>query len=163
MNLDAAATQVHAKLMQWMVGERDHNESEGVHVKPITPKTAFQFKEGLRFEVRKHESSRMRDKYTDRLPIIIGRDPSCTELPHIDKYKYLVPSDFTMGQLVHVIRRRLNVERETAVILQIQTPKKQAVFPTGAQLMVSLYEDYRDPDGFLYIQYGTENVFGKNL
>ena len=34
------------------------------------------------------------------------------------------------------------------------------ISPAAAALMSSIYEDHKDEDGFLYIQYSGENTFG---
>ena len=57
------------------------------------------------FEKRCEESSKIMEKYKDRIPIIVLKHKSC-ELPTIDKHKYLVPKDMTMGQFTYIIRKR---------------------------------------------------------
>ena len=73
----------------------------------------------------------------------------------IDKKKYLVPSDLTVGQFMFVIRKRLKLPPEQAIFLFVNG----TIPPTGA-LMNQIYEEHRDVDGFLYITYSGENTFG---
>ena len=73
----------------------------------------------------------------------------------IDKKKYLVPSDLTAGQFVYVIRKRLKLPAEQAIYLFVN-----ASIPPSSALLNSLYEKQKDPDGFLYINFSSENTFG---
>jgi GABA(A) receptor-associated protein len=67
-----------------------------------------------------------------------------------------VPSDLTCGQFVYVIRKRLKLPAEKAIFLFVGR-----VIPPTAAMLNSIYEQYKDPDGFLYISYSDENVFGE--
>lgn len=78
-------------------------------------------------------------------------------MPTIDKKKYLVPSDLTVGQFVFVIRQRIKLAPEKAIFIFVDE-----VLPPTAALMSSIYEEYRDEDGFLYVSYSGENCFGVN-
>ena len=50
------------------------------------------FKESYEFKNRKKEADRIREKYPDRVPIIVEKSTKSTDIPDIDKKKYLVPS-----------------------------------------------------------------------
>lgn len=76
----------------------------------------------------------------------------------IDKKKYLVPSDLTCGQFVYVIRKRLKLPAEKAIFLFVGR-----VIPPTAAMLNTIYEQHKDPDGFLYISYSDENVFGSDV
>ena len=111
------------------------------------------FKQEHSFSDRASEVQRIRRKYPDRVPVICERQG--TSVPTIDKHKYLVPSDLTVGQFMYVIRRRITLPPEQAIFLFIdnQLPPTQATFGL-------LYEEHREKDGFLYITYSGENTFG---
>lgn len=53
---------------------------------------------------RKAESSRIRAKYADRIPVICERSDK-SKVQDIDKKKYLVPADLTVSQFMYVIRK----------------------------------------------------------
>ena len=76
-------------------------------------------------------------------------------IDYINKNKYLVPIDLTLGQFVFVIRRRLKLDPSKAIFLFIGN-----IIPPTASLMMTLYDEYKDNDGFLYIKYSGENTFG---
>jgi GABA(A) receptor-associated protein len=59
-------------------------------------------------EDRISESTRIRAKYPDRVPCIVEKAEK-SDIPTIDKKKFLVPSDLTIGQFVYVIRKRIKL------------------------------------------------------
>jgi GABA(A) receptor-associated protein len=71
-----------------------------------------------------------------------------SEIATIDKKKYLVPADLTVGQFVYVIRKRIKLSPEKAIFIFVDE-----VLPPTAALMSSIYEEHKDEDGFLYITY----------
>lgn len=112
------------------------------------------FKEEHPLEKRKAEAARIKEKYPDRIPVIVEKADK-SDIPDIDKKKYLVPSDLTVGQFVYVIRKRIKLSPEKAIFIFVKN-----ILPPTAALMSSIYEDHRDEDGFLYITYSGENTFG---
>jgi GABA(A) receptor-associated protein len=84
-----------------------------------------------------------------------------SDIAAIDKKKYLVPSDLTVGQFSYVIRKRIKLPSEKAFFIFINE-----VLPPNATLMSSIYEEHKDEDGFLYISYDpfmTFSSFGITL
>jgi hypothetical protein len=71
-----------------------------------------------------------------------------SDIPIIDKKKYLVPSDLTVGQFCYVIRKRIKLAPEKAIFIFVNE-----VLPPTAALMSSIYDEHKDEDGFLYITY----------
>eukprot|EP00192_Tetraselmis_astigmatica_P020532 CAMPEP_0117667036 /NCGR_PEP_ID=MMETSP0804-20121206/10730_1 /TAXON_ID=1074897 /ORGANISM="Tetraselmis astigmatica, Strain CCMP880" /LENGTH=204 /DNA_ID=CAMNT_0005474691 /DNA_START=654 /DNA_END=1272 /DNA_ORIENTATION=+ len=112
------------------------------------------FKEEHPLEKRQGEAARIRDKYPERVPVIVEKAEK-SDIPEIDKKKYLVPSDLTVGQFVYVIRKRIRLSPEKAIFIFVKN-----VLPPTAALMSSIYDDHKDEDGFLYITYSGENTFG---
>ncbi|XP_050368791.1 autophagy-related protein 8C-like [Argentina anserina] len=93
-------------------------------------------------------------KYPDRLPVIVEKAIK-SDIPNIDKNKYLVPADTTVGHLTSVVRKRMNISAEKAIFIFVKN-----VLPPTAALMSAIYEENKDDDGFLYMTYSGENVFG---
>jgi GABA(A) receptor-associated protein len=50
-----------------------------------------------------------------------------SDIPDIDKKKYLVPADLTVGQFVYVIRKRIKLSPEKAIFIFINN----VLPPTG--------------------------------
>lgn len=114
----------------------------------------FKFAKSHPFEKRKSESTRIRNKYPDRIPCIVEQAPN-TSLPSIDKSKYLVPADLTIGQFIYVIRKRIKLTPEQAIFIFINN-----TLPPVSELLSKIYEEYKASDGFLYVLYSGESSFG---
>eukprot|EP00842_Homolaphlyctis_polyrhiza_P005559 jgi/Hompol1/6003/HPOL_004785-RA len=112
------------------------------------------FKDDHPFEKRKLEADRIKEKYPDRIPCIVEKAEK-SDIPTIDKKKYLVPCDLTVGQFVWVIRKRIKMSSEKAIFIFVNN-----VLPPAASLLSEVYSQHKDEDGFLYIIYSSENTFG---
>jgi len=84
-----------------------------------------------------------RQKYNDRIPVICEKVEK-SDIATIDKKKYLVPSDLTVGQFVYVIRKRIKLSPEKAIFIFVDE-----VLPPTAALMSSIYEEHKDEDGYV--------------
>ncbi|PSK39575.1 hypothetical protein C7M61_001373 [Candidozyma pseudohaemuli] len=113
-----------------------------------------QFKDENSFEKRKSESTRILQRFKDRLPVICEKVEN-SDIQEIDKRKYLVPGDLTVGQFVYVIRKRIKLPSEKAIFIFVND-----ILPPTAALMSTVYEEHKDEDGFLYVLYSGENTFG---
>jgi GABA(A) receptor-associated protein len=116
------------------------------------------FKSKYSFETRFEESKKIMERYPDRIPIIcekISDGVSSRDIPTIDKTKYLVPVDLTISQFLYVIRKRMRLPAEKAIFIFISN-----TIPPSSAMISNVYHQHRDPDGFLYITYSGENVFG---
>ncbi|KAL8104024.1 hypothetical protein AgCh_028302 [Apium graveolens] len=125
-------------------------------------------------EKRHAEATRIREKYSDRIPVVIERAGK-SDIPDIDKKKswvrswltprivenrysfcrYLVPGDLTVGQFVYVIRKRIKLGAEKAIFIFVKN-----LLPPNAAMMSKIYEENKDEDGFLYMTYSGESTFG---
>ncbi len=114
------------------------------------------FKTRNSFEERKKESERVLTTYPDRIPIVCERSSRSANIPDIDKQKYLVPMDLTIGQFMFVIRKRMKIAPEIAIYLFIN-----GTIPPTSAIVSKLYHDSKDKDGFLYLEYSGENTFGR--
>ena len=113
------------------------------------------YKQAHSLPSRRAEAARIRQKYPDRVPVIVERYTG-SDIENIDKTKYLVPADMTVGQFVYVIRKRLRLSADKAIFIYVGG---NVLPPTGA-LMNVLYKEYGDEDGFLYATYSGESTFG---
>ncbi len=127
-------------------------------------KIDFKYKYPL--SARRIESSNVKDKYHDRIPVIITKNPS-SQINSILKTKYLFPIEFTIPQLLCVIRQKVSLKPEEAINIFIQTPDEKEVIPSYSASLASLYKDYVESfrthpnyDGYLYVIYSSENTFG---
>uniref|UniRef100_A0A8C4QN98 Gamma-aminobutyric acid receptor-associated protein-like 2 n=1 Tax=Eptatretus burgeri TaxID=7764 RepID=A0A8C4QN98_EPTBU len=114
----------------------------------------WMFKEDHSFDHRRAESSKIRNKYPDRVPVIVEKVPA-SQIGEIDKRKYLVPADITVAQFMWIIRKRVQLPSEKAIFLFIEK-----TVPQSSASMGQLYSEHQDEDGFLYVAYSGENTFG---
>nr|XP_020744922.1 gamma-aminobutyric acid receptor-associated protein-like 1 [Odocoileus virginianus texanus] len=92
----------------------------------------------------------------DRLKLVIVEKAPKARVPDLDKRKYLVPSDLTVGQFYFLIRKRIHLRPEDALFFFVNN----TIPPTSAT-MGQLYEDNHEEDYFLYVAYSDESVYGK--
>ena len=85
-------------------------------------------------------------------------DLSSGFIENIDKRKFLVPTDLTFGQLIGVVRKRINISKEKAIFLFCQN-----TIPASSTVVGMVYESFKDEDGFLYLEYSGENTFGNKI
>ncbi|VDD76936.1 unnamed protein product [Mesocestoides corti] len=114
----------------------------------------FAYKEEHTFEARLQEGEKICKKYPNCVPVIVEKSPRAN-VPNLDKNKYLVPADLTVGQFYFLIRKRIQLKPEQALFFFVDN----TIPPTSAN-MGALYEEYRDLDKFLYIAYSDESVYG---
>ena len=114
----------------------------------------MKFKKDNNLKLRISESDKILKKYPNRVPIIIERGDKCI-LNDIDKTKYLVPKDLNMNQFIYIIRKRIKLDNSQSIFFIVGNN----VCPSNVHLS-SIYEEYKDEDGFLYIIYTSENTFG---
>ncbi|KAK9086221.1 hypothetical protein Syun_028615 [Stephania yunnanensis] len=99
-----------------------------------------------------------KDEYTlgsySSLSVIVERYAS-SDLPEMEKKKFLVPRDMSMGQFIHIISSRLRLTPGKALFVFVNN-----TLPQTASLMETLYDSLKDEDGFLYLCYSSEKTFG---
>ena len=113
------------------------------------------FKKQHSLEKRKEESKRIREKYEDRIPLIVLKDKK-SNIPDIDRFKFLAPHDITLGQFMYVVRKRIKLDEQETLYFFVN----ENVLVNSSQTMINIYNSHQDEDGFLYLTYCNENVFG---
>uniref|UniRef100_A0A915LQE1 Uncharacterized protein n=1 Tax=Meloidogyne javanica TaxID=6303 RepID=A0A915LQE1_MELJA len=109
------------------------------------------YKEENKFEKRRAEGEKIKRKYPDRIPVIVEK----SRLRDLDKKKYLVPSELTVGQFYFLIHKRIHLRPEETLFFFVNT-----LIPQTMTTMGQLYQDHHEEDLFLYIAYSDENVYG---
>lgn len=122
---------------------------------PAPSRSGYQFKMLHSFEKRKAESDRLREKYSDKIPVVVERSDACN-LPEIDKQKYLLQKDVTVGQFMFLIRKQIKINENESIFLLINNN----TVPSTGSTMEEIYAKHADKDGFLYITYSAQQAFG---
>lgn len=115
-------------------------------------KIEFNYKLKTTLEQRQQEATKIMKKYPDRVPIIIE---SGTNGLIIDKNKFLVPRDITVGQFIFTIRKRIQLSPDKALYLFIN----DKIPPTSSKI-ASVYDELHDEDLYLYCIISEESTFG---
>lgn len=115
------------------------------------------YKEQHTKEERKAECEKMNKKYTNRICVIVERSNACNStIGEINKRKYLVNYDMLLSTFLMVLRKRISVGKEQALLLFVND--KHLI--TSTMTMAQIYNEHKDEDGFLYMTYCGENTFG---
>ena len=105
---------------------------------------------------RKEECDKVREKNPDKIPIIFEKDPKSKVNP-FPKTRYLVDKTLTVNHFQLLVRNKLELDSTSAFFLLAQC--KYTIF--GENSLEEIYEKYKDKeDGFLYMMYSTEQVWG---
>ncbi|KAK3535879.1 hypothetical protein QTP70_021178 [Hemibagrus guttatus] len=105
---------------------------------------------------RKDEVCTIRSKFPNKLPVIVERCIQEKRLPLLDKTKFLVPHELTIGQFLCLLRSKIALEASQALYLLISG--KNMCSMTAS--MGEVYSQHRDTDGFLYMTYASQDMFG---
>lgn len=116
------------------------------------------FYASMTFSERREMSAKLRQQMPDRCPVIVER-ASGTTLPLLKKRKFLVPYTMTNAMFAYSIRKSLEVPASKGVWLSTADLRKTPLGPPQDTVM-EFYGHYASDDGFLYLEYREENVFG---
>lgn len=116
-------------------------------------------------EERLSHANKILSKYPDRIPVIID---SYDENLYLDKKKYLVPPDLTVGQFLLVLRKRLKIKEDKSIFMfvlddKIPHPYLNRGFKNRFRIIPScseLISNYVGKDKHVYGLAGFESVFG---
>lgn len=133
------------------------NTSSGTKNNNLSTSASFDYKKEHRFETRLRESTAIKLKYPDRIPVICEVNKRDAQILKLDKKKYLVPTDLTMGQFKYVLRKRIKLAPEEALFIFVN-----GTIPPIAVLMKEIYKTYADADGYVYFSLCKEATFGCN-
>jgi hypothetical protein len=111
----------------------------------------------ISFEDRKKRSNSLLQKYPDKIPVILEKSMKDKYLPKMDKTKLLVADDMTVSTVLQLIKKNLKINETTSIYIMISDKN---IMLSGAQTIITIYQEHKNEDGFLYLEYCTENVFG---
>ena len=117
----------------------------------------FKSKAKLDKKKRKEQSQYLLTKYPDKVPVILEKDPS-SKILELKKTNFLLEKKSTVNQLLQLIRRKTELKEGEALFLQAKA--KYGI--SGEKTIGEIYKEYKDDDGFIYIMYTTELIYGQN-
>jgi hypothetical protein len=109
-------------------------------------------------EDRKKKANILLLKYKECIPVIIEKSKSEKILPPMDKFKYIINRTNTISFVLKILRDKLQITEATSIY--IMTGNKTKYILSGSQSIDYVYNTYKNEDGFLYLEYCSENVFG---
>lgn len=114
-------------------------------------KNNFKMKHSIK--KRLEDSRNLLYKYPDRIPVIYEK----LEYNKVDiiPSKLLIPRTMTIAQINTILRVKTKLSNDQSIFLFVQ---QDILCPNC--VIEEVYHHYKDDDGFLYIQYTTENTFG---
>jgi GABA(A) receptor-associated protein len=101
-----------------------------------------------------NDFERLQSKFPNSIFAFVSQGPR-SELPPLDKHKYIVPKDLTVGQFLFVLRRRMKLPPEKALFVFIDNN-----LPVSSQTMGELYAQHKSRDGVIRLVCTSESVFG---
>nr|XP_056705529.1 microtubule-associated proteins 1A/1B light chain 3C-like [Euleptes europaea] len=114
------------------------------------------FKQRKSLANRTREVGEIRGRYPSKIPVVVERYHKEKELPLLDRTKFLVSQDLTMSQFMHTLRTRLCLSATQTFYLLVNNKS----LPSLSLTMMEIYNDSKDEDGFLYITYASQEMFG---
>jgi len=95
---------------------------------------------------------KLHSKYPDKIPVII----ECHKDISLDKVKYLVSFDLMIHQFFYVIRKRLSLDESVSLFMFTENN----IILKGSDSLISIYNKYKNEDGFLYFKIVKEKSYG---
>lgn len=96
-------------------------------------------------------------RHPDKVPVYIKVSDEEKSIPDLDRHYYLIDRDMTIGQVVYVIRKRINVSSKHAIFVFVDN----GILPPTSALIGQVYSEHKDDiDAMLHITYRAEKTFG---
>ena len=114
------------------------------------------FKQRRSLTARKAEVYNIKNKFPEKVPVIVERYSKEKILPRLSKTKFLVPGELALRQFQLILRARMSLDKSSTMYLLVDGKSILA----HSMIMNEVYVDYHDEDGFLYLTYASQEVFG---
>lgn len=121
-------------------------------------KSRAQFQSSTPLEKRKSDFAVVREKYPGTVTIYVDTDDKNSF--ELSKNKFIVPENMTAGQFMMSVRSKMKKLKPTESLTAMAVNKKVTVQVTMSKTMSSIFDEYKDEDGCLYMTIVGENTFG---
>lgn len=97
-------------------------------------------------------------------PVFLEPVQGC-KLPPLKKQRFIIPESHTMGQVIYTIRKQLELPASDGIFVFVvkyvdDHDKEHTLSVPSSMLLSEVYDQHKDIDGFLYLKYTRESVFG---
>ena len=115
----------------------------------------FKYKKENSLEKRIETFNKLKEKHPKEIPIICEKAKD-SKIGKDIKSHYLFKEEYKFVYFMKLIRKKLELNEDEGLFFFING--KYNI--TGEESMKKVYEKYKDKDGFLYIIFGEEKIFG---
>jgi len=116
---------------------------------------SFAYQRQHPIEKRVEESTRLKIKHADRLPVICQVISKNKDL-FIKQPKFLVYKDQNVGSFLYILRKRIQLRPEEALFIFTE----DGHLPNITSTFSEVFNNHMNKDGFLYLAVSMESVFG---
>lgn len=118
----------------------------------LPPNEQPRFKAQNTYETRKEVAGKIREQYPDRYPVIVEIDPKAANTLIITKKKFLAPGDIPLNKFMLEVRKVIRMGRQDPLAVMVENGH----MVSGDSTIGYLYNQFKDPDGFLYILFSGD-------
>jgi GABA(A) receptor-associated protein len=119
------------------------------------------FKDESTFDKRVQLSTRLREQYPDKIPVIVEAYKSNKDSLNLVNTRFLINECESVHKLIYEARKKIeNLRPEEALFFFCKTSDGGDILAPSTSTMGQLYEKYKDADGMLYFVVTKEQVYG---
>jgi len=124
------------------------------------------YKNSVSLKVRKEATKNILDKYPDKCPIYLTFDNKIVLKPRsgTNFNKYIINNSLTVGQYLSILKKKIEMGENIGLTLFINIYKNDKLVNTTLPILSTsienVYANFKDEDGFLYMNLIAENTFG---
>lgn len=121
------------------------------------------YREARPYEERYDSFKKIKKLHPDKIPIIcLSSLNNCFEGYENACYKLLVPREKIFMEFIYLLRKKIKLKSYQALIVLVNGTH----LPMASMTIAEVYEQYVENegilnDGFLYLEFCNENVFGE--
>lgn len=110
------------------------------------------------YETRKRKYIMIKARFPDRIPVIVTR--GSYDIPKINSCSFLVLESSTFSKLLISVMNEIKKNSEEDYIVSITLLVNNKYSLPSNMTLSEIHEKYKSDDGFLYVTYIKESVFG---
>lgn len=115
-----------------------------------------EFVENNSFEKRLKESCVIKERYSNKLPVVVIFSPRINKHMIHSHVKYLLSKDIKTPYITLLLRKNIKLDSHKSIFL---LSENGTLLPNNSEIG-EFYDKYKNEDGYLYIYVHLENTFG---